>query len=160
MTKVFTFFLLFVALSSCDTNIKPKRQSETSSQSDFLCLKSQNTCEFLTEYGSFKILFSQEGEGEKIRTEEPFQIKIMLQNQMQQAELLHVSSHLEGKNMYMGKIPLFFDKANINSLVGEGLLGSCSEEFMIWRLWIDAELKVKDQVKKQVFSIEFGTKRL
>ena len=115
---------------------------------------------------SFKILFSQEGEGEKIRTEEPFQIKIMLQNQMQQAELLHVSSHLEGKNMYMGKIPLFFTQnKSQNNHTATTMLGSCTDKEMMWLLQLTVKSKSVNQIDKRIvadeehFTVEFTSTR-
>ncbi len=64
--------------------------------------------------------------------------------------------------MFMGKIPVFFqrDHNEINSMVAQSLLASCSEEVMTWRLWFQVEITVDGKVQQQNFFIDFDSEKL
>lgn len=47
-------------------------------------------------------------------------------------------AYIEGKTMYMGKIPLLFEKAQ-NNYRAAAMVGSCTEPNMTWRIVIITE---------------------
>lgn len=106
-----------------------KKDAATTSSS---CLPSQSSCIVTTAHGSFKILFN----AEKITTEVPFNITVRYQGEY---FIKALSGHLEGKDMYMGKVPVFFDAdiTDKNVFIAQSMLGSCSKEKMIWQLWLN-----------------------
>ncbi|WP_152593761.1 hypothetical protein [Thalassotalea sp. ND16A] len=58
------------------------------------------------------------------------------------------SAWLEGKDMYMGKIPLFFNAEN-GVYEANTLIGACTEEQMIWQMVI--VLMINNQQQRLVF---------
>ncbi len=63
--------------------------------------------------------------------ETPFQI--ILQNEKTNVEVQ--TAYIEGVNMYMGKIPLFFELKD-GKLVADAMLGVCNEPQMQWQIVI------------------------
>ncbi|WP_394173315.1 hypothetical protein [Thalassotalea litorea] len=52
------------------------------------------------------------------------------------------SAFLQGRDMYMGKIPLFFNYHQ-SRFTSQALLGACTEPTMVWRMTINAEINHK-----------------
>ena len=133
MIKVFVVILLFFNLLSCGPVSKATKVNKADKPLSFVCLTSQSECEVNTKYGRFTI------------------------------QLKSISSYLEGKDMFMGKIPVFFEngaKQEHNLMMAESLLASCSEEIMTWLFWFNIEILVDGVVQHQDFLIEFDSKRL
>lgn len=152
MLKIHTLFATIIFLLIACTPVTKKKPLVVPPQ----CLKSQSKCFIETEFGLIEILFNQE----KILTEVPFKIYLNLvkgdldkdhlfQDDLTENELVKkiptvprfqiskIKSYMEGKEMFMGKIPVMFQlTTQENALVAETLLGSCSEEQMVWRLWL------------------------
>ncbi|MBU2870836.1 hypothetical protein KO502_09000 [Colwellia sp. E2M01] len=141
------------------------------------CISSQSQCDIVTEIGSFNVKFAQVRPNNEvvndIKTESPFVIELsflatpLIENIDKEESLpvqvdkpnVTIKAHLEGRDMFMGKIPIFFEQ-NSKSDVGErysaeSLLGSCSEEEMIWRLW----LTVEREGMSQTFFVDFTSQR-
>ncbi len=164
MLKVSIVILLIFNILAC----KPIQQASLSEnkqqQQVFSCLASQTHCDVNTKFGLFSIQFSGEVESPqgRVKTELPFQIKIRFDAVDKTHQLKGISSYLEGKTMFMGKIPVFFqkDKKENNVMVAETLLASCSEDVMTWRLWIEVEITSDDNAIQQNFFIDFDSKRL
>jgi hypothetical protein len=67
------------------------------------------------------------------------------------------TAYLEGRDMFMGKVPVFFEPTGDGKIyLAESLLANCSEEQMVWRLWITVELIDKNQT----FFVDFTSQRL
>lgn len=78
-------------------------------------------------------------------------------NKAKIANISKVSAYLEGRDMFMGKVPVFFDKKDDSTIyLAEGLLASCTEDQMVWRLWITAETAGEEQT----FFVDFMSQRL
>ncbi|PKI16721.1 hypothetical protein [Colwellia sp. 12G3] len=134
------------------------------------CIDSQSQCEVSTELASFSIKFSQYQLADNVKTELPFTIELIKlpqiktqdnvqENSQQSTEenTTKISAYLEGKDMFMGKVPVFFQQTGKNNIyLAQSLLASCSEEQMIWRLWVTAE--VGEQT--QTFFVDFNSQRL
>jgi hypothetical protein len=159
---------LFLLLSAC----KPVSEQNSVSNTSVLvsqCIESQSLCEINTELGSFSIKFSQQQLSDKVITELPFFIELsQLKKNSEQItdqrskpstnkSITKVSAYLEGKDMFMGKVPVFFDQgANESTYVAQSLLASCSEDQMVWRLWVTVEIVEKTQT----FFVDFTSQRL
>jgi len=135
MVKFHPVFVLFLlTLISCSPATK-KEPIAVAPQ----CLVSQSQCALETQLGNIEVLFNQN----KVLTEVPFSIYLKFSNDesVKKYKISQVKSYMEGKEMFMGKIPVFFSVAEKqNTWVAETLLGSCSEEQMIWRLWLEVKL--------------------
>ena len=128
-----------------------------------LCIASQSQCQVNTELANFSIKFSQQQLSDKVKTELPFFIELTelvessQSDQVAKENTTNISAYLEGKDMFMGKVPVFFEqsgKAGVYS--AQSLLASCSEENMDWRLWITADISGKTQT----FFVDFTSQRL
>ena len=163
--KQFPLIGLLLILSAC----KPiGEQNSTSNNSALVlqCIESQSRCEISTELGIFSIRFSQHQLSDTVKTELPFFIELseLIQintanksNQSTEQSITNVSAYLEGKDMFMGKVPLFFEQgANQGTYMAQSLLASCSEELMVWRLWITVD---RGDLTKTFF-VDFTSQRL
>ena len=162
MIKVFIVFLFFFNLSACNPVKQASQQRNMSPQIPFTCLSSQSRCDISTELGTFTIDFSGLIDAGRVKTELPFKIQLTFNAMNQNSQLSSVSSYLEGKSMFMGKIPVFFQRSesNSNSTTAETMLVNCSEEEMTWRLWFAVEIEQADKSVQQDFFIDFDSQRL
>jgi hypothetical protein len=161
MIKIVTIMLLTLSLIACNP-IKPKNTSQNAPVIlNFKCLASQSACEIKTEHGEFTLMFAGQDIKDRIKTELPFYIKLQFDPKDESYQLTNIKSYMEGINMFMGKIPVFFqtEETKYNSMIAESLLVSCANEFMAWKLWIDVDITVNGEVKKQSFFIDFDTER-
>lgn len=120
------------------------------------CLTSQSACIIESTYGDFSILFNVDS----IITENEFDIVLISHSHHQ---IKSISAHMEGKNMFMGKIPLFFEPSQgekTTTLIARTMLGSCSEENMRWViLFIVNKIKKNGEIVNERFSVEFDSVR-
>ena len=144
-------------ISACEP---VSEKSSTSIASDLVtqCIASQSQCEITTELGTFSIKFSQHQLADKVKTELPFFIELaQLPQQEPMKSITNATAYLEGRDMFMGKVPVFFETmGKKNIYVAESLLANCSEEQMVWRLWITVELAGKSKT----FFVDFTSQRL
>jgi hypothetical protein len=161
MTKIIIITLFFFNLIACEPIIATSSKENTQQQATFVCLTSQSQCEVNSNYGSFYLHFSQIAQEQgKIKTELPFQLKLTFDGLKETYQIQSISSYLEGKTMFMGKIPVFFHETDTNTMIAESLLANCSEDVMTWQLWVQVEILVGDEVKQQDFFVYFDSKRL
>lgn len=161
MIKAIIAILFIFNLLACNPIQQAPQKKSTSTQSPFSCLGSQSRCEVITDLGTFVIQFSGEVEQGRIKTELPLYIQVTFNGKDNHVKLKSVNSHLEGKDMFMGKIPVFFEIDElINNVTAETLLASCSEEVMTWRLWFAVEIEETGMVNQQNFFIDFDSVRL
>ena len=106
------------------------------------CIEGQSQCKILTSLGEITIAFDQA----YLVAEQAFNIYVSTSND----NLIVDSGYMEGEDMFMGKIPLFFqldtptDKVprseNTTSTArvfsAQGFFGSCSEDKMQWRVFL------------------------
>ncbi len=176
LRKIIFVGVILVGLILFVSGCKPVAESSAvniNNPSRLQCIKSQSQCEVTTDLGSFNLKFSQQQLSENVKTELPFFIELshLQQNsehntkQSNEQSTVHsiqksitkVSAYLEGKEMFMGKVPVFFEQgANEGIYLAQSLLASCSEEQMVWRLWVTVEV----ENKTQTFFIDFTSQRL
>lgn len=158
-----------------------EQRKEESSTIEPKCISSQSACVIKSVSGDFSILFNRES----IITENPFEITLISDSKY---IIKNISAHIEGKNMFMGKIPLFFEylpnenkkqESNISRVnveqseliesndinqnkmyVANTMLGSCSEEHMRWIIYFTVSLTTtQGKIKTENFNIEFNSFR-
>jgi hypothetical protein len=139
------FFILMGLLQGC----LPKKQHVIYTEPH--CLTSQSQCYITLEQARFEILFNVD----TVTPEQAFEI--IVKGHSPEDNFL-IKGYLEGKDMYMGKIPLFFEEDEQGNFVASTMLGSCSEKQMIWRLWLSISNQDKPNKAQQVF-IDFTSYR-
>lgn len=162
MIKIVIVLLFILNVFACDPVHQSANKRENYQQNNFACLASQSQCEISTEFGRFNIQFSGQVAQDRIKTELPFEIQLKFNATKQAYRLKSVISYLEGKDMFMGKIPVFFepDEKQVNIMVAETLLASCSKEMMTWRLWLKVDIAIEGEVQQENFFIDFDSQRL
>jgi len=118
------------------------------------CLAEQSRCEIKTNHESFWVLFNIDA----VKTETEFEVSLKSDTK---DRIVKVISYMEGKEMFMGKVPLFFDTSKSASLyTATSMLGSCSEERMIWIMWFEVTIeRAHNNISHEKFSIEFTSQR-
>jgi len=175
--RVFVILLAAIQLSACGQANKSKLTERVAAQKlTSFCLTTQSQCVISTKLGDFEVKFSQaqpntltgkkaavnsEEPLQQIKTELPFSMTVtMINSENLINEIQTVSGHLEGKDMFMGKVPVFFTKNDQgNNFRAKSLLASCSEDVMVWRLWLTVQL-ADEQKSEQQFFIDFESLRL
>jgi len=160
MNRIFVVLAFVFTIFACKP-VTPVSTNDIKLQpSSFVCLVSQSQCTISLDIGDFDIQFSQMDQEGKIKTELPFHIKLHFDSIDESSQIQNISSYLEGKSMFMGKIPVFFKESQNNGMIAESLLANCSEDIMTWRLWFTVEILVVDKVQQQDFFIDFDSQRL
>jgi len=152
--------LLSIAVLLLISACKPinEQEKQTIPNEPAQCIKSQSECEIRTQNANFTVKFSQHKLSDTIKTELPFSIELHQSSHFTQPAkqaIIKVSAYLEGKDMFMGKVPVFFNKES-DIYLAESLLASCSEERMVWRLWITVDMIDNSQT----FFVDFTSQRL
>lgn len=159
-----TLAVLFFLCTACKPNNTAtiKRDHLAKPQ----CISDQSDCLRITKVGNFSLLFDVK----TIKTEVPFSLYIQYQGKLQ---LQSIAAYMEGKNMFMGKIPLFFKPAALTlnnsqntannksrTFSAETMVVACSEPDMQWRVWVTAKLFDKNRQKtvSQQFFIDFNSR--
>jgi hypothetical protein len=147
---------LFLSLSACEPSVSMQTQYVSPQ-----CIPSQSRCFVETSIGRFDIMFDLV----KIKSETEFHVDVMYQGNI---KLKAIKGYIEGKNMFMGKIPLFFKKVqDTDDYNAPLMLASCSENEMTWVLWLTAESfenklihagEGASKAKLTTFFIEFDSK--
>ncbi|NMP31476.1 hypothetical protein HII17_07875 [Thalassotalea sp. M1531] len=65
--------------------------------------------------------------------EAPFELYVSVPNERYTIK----RGYMEGVDMFMGKIPLFFDAHTAEEVIAESMFGSCSQDKMQWRIWLE-----------------------
>jgi hypothetical protein len=133
------------------------------------CIEQQSACSVAIATEQLNILFNVES----VIAESSFNIILDYQGSK---KIEQISGYLEGEDMFMGKIPLFFtpnrdDDDIATAALGaedealgsqkfnaETMLGSCSQEQMLWRMWLIVRFKDKPE-DKHTRSITFSSRR-
>ncbi len=149
------FSLALIFLSGCKPTNNLAGSAQQVSTDKFRCLASQNQCSITNQLGTFDITFSVD----PVLTEMPFHIMVDYQGE---AEGLKLTAYLEGKDMFMGKVPVMFKPNADNSkrFIAETMLASCSEDIMTWKLNVTVESALQASITPMTFIIEFDSKRL
>ena len=151
MQKLIQF--LAIVLVSVVTLSCSEQSNQQKALAEPICLPSQSPCVFQTQFGKVSILFNRP----KITTEQEFTVYLKLDSSEDEFE---VKGFLEGKTMYMGKIPLIFTyEAHSGFHKAQSLIGSCSEAVMRWQMQLFLSRKQPQENKVAKLTIEFDSER-
>ena len=121
------------------------------------CIASQSQCKISTKLAGFNLKFSQEKLSDTIKTELPFTVELSQSPGDFNNKVSKISAYIEGKDMFMGKVPIFFQKKGDSDVyLAKSLLARCGEALMIWRLWITVETATKTET----FFIDFTSENV
>lgn len=165
---LFTLITIFLSLVliACSPENKSNLVADNASEKNAQCIVDQSQCEFQLIDAQAQILFDVD----KIVAEQSFNMVVKYQGK---ERLKSITGYLEGVDMYMGKIPLFFDSQKSTNAINdkstessnsaisksaqlpekikqafqtEVLVGSCSAAQMKWRIWLTF---ITEENKKQ-----------
>jgi len=175
MIKYWCYIFILLLILSCKSELPLEKETDLAK---FKCLKSQSACIVDTKAGKFEVQFAIM---DKVYTEVEFKIALSLmepdlsvlaltnRNKAEHGEIkvikslteiTQVKAYLEGRDMYMGKIPVFFEaQALANNYQAVAMLGSCSEAEMTWRLWFSVEFYSGEEKQTQSFFVDFESTR-
>lgn len=142
-TVIFVFLLVLVG---CE-----QKKEELATSFPPQCIEAQSVCTLDTANGKFSFKFDID----KPIAEQPFYMYV---NYNGEGTLHSLEAFMEGANMYMGKVPLFFEDTGVSeSRKAMVLLGSCTEDKMIWKINFIAKIEFAGKVQQQVLSIELAS---
>ena len=127
-TPIFYMVLAIIVVFIYQTFISDDVEENSSSIS---CDFERGKCGFENEFGMF-LLSAEPG---LITTESEIQFGLTHEDLN---SVTIESAYLEGRDMYMGKIPLFFEKNN-DQLIASTMIGACIEKKMVWQMVINAK---------------------
>lgn len=141
--KMLAVSIIILFICGCNKSVDQKESASLPVCQDF-----QSSCTLTLGDSRFEIVFDKI----KLRPEQPFTLYLSTNNRFSQN---NISGYLEGVNMYMGKIPLFFEPTQSkNQLKAKSMFGSCSEKQMIWRLWVvETEVGSRQVINKNYIDI-------
>ncbi len=135
-------FSVVCLISACEPT---QEQANSEPLEQFRCIASQTECNVVTKLANFSIKFSQHQLTDNIEAELPFTIELAVIDEDKNS-ITNISAHMEGRDMYMGKVPVLFKQnGNKTTYLAETMLASCSGGKMVWRLWITAETAEQQQ---------------
>ncbi|WP_286261797.1 hypothetical protein [Thalassotalea atypica] len=144
--------LLLLALTGCFS-----KDEMTVKTIEPKCISSQSTCAVDTPQGRFFISFDQESP----KAETPVNLYV---NYLGEHEIIKISAHMEGVDMFMGKIPLFFVKQataqeEASVFNAQVLFGSCSLAKMKWKIIFIIDSENNDKLTQHSFFVDLTTFR-
>lgn len=141
LNKSCVFLLFFILINGCKNADKVPRATI-----EPRCMEFQEKCEIKFGENTLHVQFDVE----KLKPEQAFNIYL---NNTLSTENIEYSGYMEGVTMYMGKIPLFFDRLDNNINKAEVMLGSCSTSKMTWRIWLIIKNKTTNTTVKKSIDI-------
>ncbi|QYJ91826.1 hypothetical protein [Shewanella halotolerans] len=124
-------------LTGCEKAPKaPEQDVKVASESALeidpsLCDFHQNSCD--KKLG--ETLISLEISPENTPSEKPLTVTLTSSERLE-----HLKVRVEGRDMFMGVIPLILSEAGKNTYQGTLIYGSCSSNYMVWRLIASFEI--------------------
>ncbi|WP_434931871.1 hypothetical protein ACRWQM_08620 [Shewanella sp. HL-SH5] len=123
---IFLFSLCF--LIACDSN---KVEVESSFKADTsLCDFYTGSCNQKVDNVEVQLTFKQPN----APSESPIDLSIQFST-----PVTDVKMTVEGRDMFMGIIPVFLQKTNSQSFDAQLIYGSCSSNYMVWRANVSFE---------------------
>lgn len=151
------YFISALALLSACKPVSEQEVENAGSNATPTCIASQSLCEITINKSKYNLKFSQVNLMDKVKTELPFAIELSPAATDSSDSITKVTGTLEGKDMFMGKIPVFFEKnSQSNQYLAQSLLASCSEDEMVWRLALSVEINGENETAV----VDFTSQRL
>jgi hypothetical protein len=135
------FMLVLLIIPGCSGPELEAEQQITSVESPFstdktLCQFNQTPCIQAVNGLSVSLMISPEN----TPSEKPLAVQLDLSEPVQE-----LSVRLEGRDMFMGVIPIKLSQIAKTRYQGNLLYGSCSSNYMVWRMFISFTLRGKQQ---------------
>lgn len=124
------FSILWLNLSACGEN--ELKSVQTASLDPSLCAFSRGEC--VKQVGGATLRFSLSPAFAP--SEKP--IEITMSSTM---PIDKVNMRLEGRDMFMGVIPVNISKVDENTYLGKFIYGSCSSGYMVWRGFVNVTIE-------------------
>ena len=171
----FSIFFSLLMLISCDSSMNKTQQpaeTEHYSNEELSCSAFQSPCYIENLVGRFDIYILSD----ELKAEEPFKVAVQysphkelidtykidkqIDTSLENLQLTKLTGYMEGKYMFMGKIPVMFNKHE-KVFVANTLVSACHQDKMICKLILTAELEnsVHKQINSLPFVIEFEASR-
>lgn len=139
------YTLLLLSLIGCNPAVENNEKLATPK-----CVDGISTCELMLDDGKLLIQSDQT----KFVSEQPFNLFVQY---IGAGKLIKLDSYLEGKSMYMGKIPLFFVETSTKNWLAEAMVGSCSQQNMQWWLQLNISLKKGNEIIEKQLRVTINT---
>ncbi len=124
-------------MSLADKTKQVEVLGEQTSQTSMVRCDYFSPCEYITEQGVFWLKVNNP----PIKAEQ--WIQFGLQSEVEHWQV--IEAKIEGKSMFMGRIPVTFIAANDHHYVAKTLVGACTTENMIWQLQILLQVNGQEQ---------------
>ncbi len=128
--RILLILIIGLGLSACGQN--DKKDMVKSSVDPTLCSFLDNSCTKLTKGVNFTIKITPEG----VPSEKELYLSLTADK-----TLTNIQARIEGRDMFMGIIPISLSQTESGTYNSEFMLGSCASGYMVWRLFINAEHK-------------------
>lgn len=119
--------ILFVMLNLTGCNENPDKQLENQPVDPTLCAFTQGEC--VKKVGDLILRVSLSPE--HAPSEKPLKLKILSSDALD-----NVRVRVEGRDMFMGILPINIRQHNKTTYEGQLIYGSCSSRYMVWRGFI------------------------
>lgn len=129
LSKFCILFTLFLLLFACN---QPQHDAPLTP----MCIDGQSHCVISLKGIEVTVKFNRD----RLVAEQSFKVTVEISAPNR---IDSISAYMEGEDMYMGKIPLLFEKTAINQFSADGLFGSCGQAKMTWRVWLFIDSKKK-----------------
>ncbi|GIU02839.1 MULTISPECIES: hypothetical protein [Shewanella] len=125
------FLLFFIAnLVGCDSQVNESNTARRTADAT-LCQFSEGECKQSVHNLSISLLINPIF----APSEKPLQVKLNFSE-----PVTNVDVRIEGRDMFMGIIPVKLTSADSKSFSGQAIYGSCSSDYMVWRTIVNFEL--------------------
>ena len=125
------YFLLFMFLFTAACSQETPTKTNPIIQDDTLCQFSKGYCSKNVAGVDLGLLITPVS----APSEKPLIVKL---NSSKEIDDLQV--RIEGRDMFMGVIPLKLSKEGENEYKGELIYGSCSSHYMVWRVFVSFKI--------------------
>lgn len=133
MNKYFFILIIIITLQACDKNTVKNDKLDQFDRS--LCEFSKAWCEKEVNGIKLSILIDPNS----VPSEKQLNL-----NLMSNAPLSDLEARIEGRDMFMGMIPLHFESKDKKSFESKFMLGSCASGYMVWRLFVSGKSDGKE----------------
>jgi len=127
IARVIGLTFLAFSLGGCDLGDKSTHANKTDSS---LCDFYAGSCVQNSLNGDISLSLEPAG----APSEKPLKFRLK-----SQSPIKLLSARLEGRDMFMGVIPVKFEKSDEKHYEATATYGSCSSGYMVWRLWLNLE---------------------
>ena len=140
---LFVLMLLFFwrTFDNIEQNPSVEQNSVNLSSCDY-----RDACEFITEQGTFFLSIKNL----PIKAEEWIHFELLTPAENVQIK----SAKIVGKSMFMGRIPVKFNKTSDALFSAKSLVGACTTPQMVWELQITTSIGAKDELLAFDFMVE------